>query len=196
MYDLVLDTEIGILEGVNLKIYDEMGELEDPDKIGRVRAKDFTEIYNKAKNMKIFENKRRIFELRGHRKRMRVLVERLMDEETSLPSHEGGKPITWRIEIWTYRYWSGGWLRDQTYELIQRKMLNPTKLARLCWNYEPELGGVLVTDSEPARVKYAVPEKLDPRRGIVNGKREEPEPKGPPKGKGDEEDTEEVKEIE
>jgi len=196
IYDIVLDTEIGTIEGVNLKTYDELGELEDPEKIGTMRAKDFKEIYNKAKNMKIFENKRRIFELRGHRKRVRVLVEKLMDEQTSLDAQKGSKVITWRIEIWTYRYWTGGWLRDQTFELIQRRLLDPAKLARLRWNYEPELGGILVTDAEPARVKYTVPEKLDPRRGIVDGRREEPQIKGPPDEKDDGEETEEVKEIE
>jgi len=195
IYDIVLETDIGAIEGVNMKNYNDLGELEDSGKIGAVRLKDYDEVYNKALNMKIFETQRRIFLLDGHRKRIRVLVEKLMADKMSLSQHEGGQPITWRIEIWTYRFWSGGWLRDQTFELIQRKILNPTQYSALCWNYEEKLGGILVTDLAPALVKYTIPKKLSPKKGVVNGLREEPELKKPA-GKKEEEESESVAAIE
>ena len=193
IYDVVLETKFGTIEGVNLKTYDELGRLETVDEFGKLKSKEFKDVLRRATLIKIFENKRRIFAIEGHAKRARVLVERFMDEDTSLPSEE--PQVFWRIEIWIYRYWYGGWLRDKRYELILRKKATVKEFAKIRWVAEPALGGILIEDAkQPVVVCYTVPDALEPTMGVINGQRAEPKLKPPQNGEDGE--TEAVEELE
>jgi len=185
IYDVVLQTKIGIIEGVNLKPYDEVGKLESESEFGKLPGKDFKEILDRAIARVTFEESRRIFEIRGHAKRARVLVEQFMDKDTSLPSPE--PQVFWRMEIWIYRYWYGGWQRDKRYEMIDRRKMARREFDAFRWVYEPDLGGIQIEKSDEHKViRYKVPQELDPARGVVDGKR--PEPKlAPPEASKEEE---------
>jgi len=193
IYDVVIETEMGTIEGVNLKTYDELGDLETPEEFGKITSKDFREILRRAPSIKIFENKRRVFAIAGHHKRARVLFERYMDEKMTLPSAE--PKVVWRIEVWNYKYWYGGWLREKTYEMIQRKNVTVSEFAKVRWMYEPSLGGVKVGgEADYKLVAYSLPPRLDPTRGVIDGRRAEPKLVAPEDEQ--EKDVEEVEEIE
>jgi len=117
-------------------------------------------------HLRIFENKKRVLDLGGTGDRARVLVEKLRDEPTTLPTQE--PTAFWRIEILDFRKYYGGWSSEKDYTVVVREQVPIRKFRTYRWMFEKRLGGVRVAaDGVSAVPDYEVPDKLDPARGRV-----------------------------
>jgi hypothetical protein len=113
--------------------------------------------------LKIFENKKRVLDLDGTGDRARVLVEKLRDEPTTLPTQE--PTAFWRIEILDFKKYYGGWSPGK-FTVVVREQVPIRKFRTYRWMFEKRLGGVRATEGGVAVVPdYEVPETLDPARG-------------------------------
>jgi hypothetical protein len=92
-----------------------------------------------------------------------VLVEKVRDTPTTLPVKE--PTAFWRIEIFDFRKYYGGWSKDRETCIVRRQA--PIREFRTWeWVFDKRLGGVVVTaGGETAVQEYEVPEKLDGARG-------------------------------
>jgi len=152
-YDLLIETPRGNVEGANLKLIDEIGEEDVPgESFPEMTDKNEKAIREYIAGMKIWENKRRVLAMRGHRKWVKVLMEKLMTEQTSLPSAQ--PQVFWRVEVWDFRNYTGGWRRHRGYVLLERERLTASQWQRLRFRFDPALGGIYVGDDVPTHVKY------------------------------------------
>jgi hypothetical protein len=114
--------------------------------------------------LKIFENKKRVLDLDGTGDRARVLVEKLHDEPTTLPTQE--PTACWRIEILKKYY--GGWSPEKP-TVVLREQVPIRKFRTYRWMFEKRLGGVRAVEGAVSVVPdYDVPETLDAARGRVS----------------------------
>jgi hypothetical protein len=87
--------------------------------------------------------------------------------------------IIWRVEIWLYDYYHGGWVKRQHgWQVVARVRassgqprdmeLKPfLELVRL---FDPKLGGITVAQGKAASgLRYDIPEKLDMKMGKIPG---------------------------
>ena len=115
--------------------------------------------------LKIFENKKRVLDLDGTGDRARVLVEKLHDEPTTLPTQE--PTAFWRIEILDFKKYYGGWSPEKP-TVVLREQVPIRKFRTYRWMFEKRLGGVRAVEGAVSVVPdYDVPETLDAARGRV-----------------------------
>jgi hypothetical protein len=127
--------------------------------------KDREWLINWVNHLKIFENKKRVLDLDGTGDRARVLVEKLRDEPTTLPTQE--PTAFWRVEILDFRKYYGGW-NSEKYTCLVREQVPIRKFRTYRWMFEKRLGGVRVARGGVSAVPdYEVPGTLDPARGRV-----------------------------
>lgn len=155
-YDLWIDTDKGVVEGANMKIINEIGEVEVPgEDVPPLSDRDKKKIADYCMTMKIFENNRRVLAIDGHKERARVLIEKLMTAQTSLPSEE---PIVfWRPEVWQFEFMYGGWVKNKRSTVLEREKLTYPMWRQLRYRFDPQIGGIKVADDAPARVTYQLP---------------------------------------
>jgi len=155
-YDLWIDTDKGVVEGANMKIINEIGEVEVPgEDMPALTERDKKKIADYCMKMKIFENNRRILAIDGHKGRARVLIEKLMTAQTSLPSEE---PIVfWRPEVWQFEFMYGGWVKNKRAIVLEREKLTYPMWRQLRYRFDPEIGGIKVADDAPAKITYELP---------------------------------------
>ena len=116
-------------------------------------------------HLKIFENRKRVLDVDGTGERARVLVEKIRDKPTSLPVKE--PTAFWRIEIFDFRKYYGGWSKEK-YTVIVRQKVPIRTFRTYRWMFEKRLGGIDVNAVGVTPVAtYEVPEKLDAARGRV-----------------------------
>ena len=152
-YDLLIETPGGKVEGANLKLLNEVGEEDFPgESFPEMTETDEKAVCEIIDGMKIWENKRRVLAIRGHRKRVKVLMEKLMTEDTSLPSAQ--PQVFWRVEVWDFRNHTGGWRRDRSYVLLERERLTVPQWQALRFRFDPALGGIYVGFDAPTEVAY------------------------------------------
>jgi len=187
LYDLVLLTRRGRIEGVNLRVRGVPAQAPD------LRERDRAEIRRLILGMTSFADRRRILLLQGRGTEARALVEELTTRKTTLPS--AAPFVIWRVEVWYYRKEFGAWDRYD-WEVIVRKRLSlsdfeatsvlvadptsgkvhrptsepqqPLPGRKSLWLFEPALGGLEVGEEQPVvEVTYRVPEGLDRSHGEV-----------------------------
>ena len=162
IYDVLLLTPTGTVEGVRMTFVDMLGRPEPPgEKHGRLSKDAKRVIRAKVQDMfrnKMFENHGRLLAIDSHAREARVLVEKIRDQRTSLGSP---KPILfWRVEIWPFHYKYGGWVKGK-YETIVRRNIKVADFANVTWTAEPALGGIVVKAGERTELRYKLPERLD-----------------------------------
>ncbi|MFH0963414.1 MAG: hypothetical protein V2A58_05315 [Planctomycetota bacterium] len=156
-YDLLIETDGGKIEGANLKLVNELGEVELPGEAAPpLTQKDEEAIREYAGAMNIWENKRRILALAGHHQWARLLIEKLMTEQTSLVTSE--PVVFWRVEVWDFENRYGGWVRRRGYVVLEREQLTIDAWKKLRVRFDPVLGGIRVRGGVPATVSYNVGE--------------------------------------
>jgi len=99
--------------------------------------------------------------------RVRVLVEKIRDEKTTLPSRQPF--IIWRVELFTFEKAYDQWSKvAHTEFVLYRKRMPVPEFDKMNWVFEPALGGIELTEKEPAAARdYEIPERLDPALGKV-----------------------------
>ncbi len=172
-YDLIVTTTLGRIEGIDLAPHE--SELERLRR-RRVRAnpKAFTDEDRQAiteliTKVKQFENFVRPLFIRGHGDKATGLVEkaRIQDETTGKFHSERGNEAIWRIELWYFRRWFGGWERLSNVEaVLYRKRMPRSDYDRMAWVFSEKLGGIEVGPAGTApTVSIEVPERLDSSKG-------------------------------
>ncbi len=159
VYDVVLLTNRGRVEGVNLKAE---GVADDAPEL---KKKDVAEIRRLVTGMTSFSDRRRILFLRGRGTEARVLVEELTTRKTTLPS---GQPfVVWRVEVWHYRKEFGAWDRYD-WGVIARERPSVKSFESTTWVFAPELGGLRLSAETPGvELTYQMAEAFDPDTGLV-----------------------------
>lgn len=172
-YDLIVTTKVGRIEGIDLSPHE--SELERLRR-RRVRAnpKEFTDddrdaVTELITKVKQFENFVRPLYIRGHGDKATALVEkaRIQDETTGKFHSEKGNEAIWRVELWYFRRWFGGWERVSNVEaVLYRKRMSRADYDRMAWVFSDKLGGIEVGPAGTAKsVAIVVPEQLDPDKG-------------------------------
>ncbi len=162
VYDVVLLTHRGRIEGVNLKV--EGVPVDAPP----LRERDKKEIRRLVLGMTSFADRRRILFLQGRGSEARVLVEEVTTRKTTLGS--SAPFLIWRVEVWYYRKEFGAWDRYD-WDVIVRQRPTVADFEKTTWVFEPALGGLALSETTPVlEVTYTVPESFDPAAGVVAGK--------------------------
>lgn len=161
VYDVVLLTHRGRIEGVNLKV--EGVPVDAPP----LRERDKKEIRRLVLGMTSFADRRRILFLQGRGSEARVLVEEVTTRKTTLGS--SAPFLIWRVEVWYYRKEFGAWDRYD-WDVIVRQRPTVADFEKTTWVFEPALGGLALSETTPVvEVTYTVPESFDPAAGVVAG---------------------------
>jgi hypothetical protein len=127
--------------------------------------KDRQWLVNWVDQLKIFENKKRVLDLDGTGDRARVLVQKVRDEPTTLPTKE--PTAFWRVEIQDFRKYYGGWSPEKS-TVVVREQVPIRKFRTYKWMFEKALGGIRAAEGAVSVVPdYSVPETLDPARALM-----------------------------
>jgi len=163
-FDLMIDTTIGRIDGVNLRdIPDRFDLAPDTGPKGPLSKKDLTRIKDLVKHMRMFENKRRLLFLNGNAQRAKAFVEKIRDEKTTLPSKE--PQVFWRVEVWQFRKMYGGWRRT-AWQVLYRKRMPLREFRLLNWAFDPALGGLASAPGYTTDIgRYEIPATFDPQKG-------------------------------
>ncbi len=177
-YDLVIRTPWGRLEGIDMEPkvspYDILipPEYRTPD-LGLRTGGDFTEkdraaIRRIIHEVKRYENKVTDMIIAGSADMAVVLVELMMDK--AFHSRKGDE-ITWRIEQWTYEKKYDAWASFKS-RCLYRFRLSKAEWQTWGWQFEPKLGGLVVSEdlTEPVTVAFTIPEKPLRAKGIPGSK--------------------------
>jgi hypothetical protein len=164
-YDLMIETDAGPIDGVNLRDTPDPFDLAPPTgEKPPLDDEDRRWIQNYVDSMKTFENRKRLVAIGGNGERAKALVELIRDQPTTLD-----RDAIWRVEVWEFRKQYGAWRRVKWAALYRRKM-PVAELRALKWLFDPALGGL------PAQAgcttdlgEYRIPEKLDPAMGRSPG---------------------------
>ena len=174
-YDLIVETTVGRIEGVDLSpVETELERLRR--KRPRANPREFTDedratILELITKVKQFENFVRPIYVVGHGEKATALVEkaRIQDEKTEKFHSEQGDEAIWRVELWYFRKWFGGWERVSNVEgVLYRQRMPRSQYDAMNWVFSDKLGGIEVDKSGSSRpVTIGVPAKLDPKLGRV-----------------------------
>jgi len=189
VYDIVLLTHRGRIEGVNLQVPVEadapplrdkdqeeirrlvMGKLRLtwPAGAGSGRSLMTRDVSGPAvapqRWPSHFADRRRILFLAGRGSEARALVEEVTTRKTTLRSPVPF--VVWRVEVWFYRKEFGAWDRYDS-EVVTRQRPTVTDFQNTTWVFEPKLGGLTLTEEEPvAEVTYRLPTTFDRATGLV-----------------------------
>lgn len=173
-YDLVIRTPWGRLEGIDMEPkvspYDILipPEYRTPD-LGLRTGGDFTEKDRAAvrriiHEVKRYENKVTDMIISGSADMAVVLVELMMDK--AFHSRKGDE-ITWRIEQWTYEKKYDAWASFKS-RCLYRFRLSKAEWQTWGWQFEPKLGGLVISEdlTEPVTVAFTIPEKPVRAKGV------------------------------
>jgi len=174
-YDLIVQTTMGRIEGVDLSpLETELEKLRrkrvraNPREFGTEDRETIVELITKVKQ---FENFVHPIYIVGHGEKATALVEkaRIQDEKTEKFHSEKGNEAIWRVELWYFRKWFGGWERVSNVEgVLYRLRIPRSKYDAMNWVFSDALGGIEVDPAgKSRRVTIELPAKLDPKRGRV-----------------------------
>lgn len=158
-YDLCVETGKGRFEGYALR------PAEEDEKA--LTDRDREKIAGIFKNLKTFEEHKRILDLAGNGRAAAALVELLRTGKTSYRKVKN--PVVWRAEYWHFEKLYGVWRKDTAYKVLRRFMVPGDEFAKWNWSFVPELGGLELKAGETRKLRWTVPEKFDPARGRAAG---------------------------
>jgi hypothetical protein len=177
-WDLVIETPWGRAEGVDMA-----PKLSDYDALippeyrtedlgleagGKVSDEDLKAIRRHIHEVKRHENRVRDLAIAGTADRACVLVELVLDRDFV---GRKGDEIVWRMEQWYYEKKYEAWTRFRT-RVLARHRVSKRVWATWGWQFEPALGGFNITDERaaPAVVRYTVPERPAPEKGLAGSR--------------------------
>jgi len=151
---------------------DEHGNIipKDPDKNRKIPADVGKIVTEHIRKMVLYENKHRPLDMIGDKKQAAVLMELIRDRKTSYDGDNpyGGPIATLRYELWTFTNWYGGWTRDRQVKVLHRVIMARNAFRKQTWMWESSLGGLVVKkDGKVPKVTYKIPDKPDPKKGLV-----------------------------
>jgi len=170
-YDLVLETTLGRIEGVDMAIEQAYPSTAASHPTTKPASRAFTDADRDAIERLVagpqrFADEVRILLLSGVSERAAMLVEKLRTR----PFHQS-KPdeIIWRVELWYFARWYGGWAKQaHTQRVLYRRRMPRSQLDAINWVFTGKLGGVVARLSDDTRpVRFRIPGKLDPAKGRV-----------------------------
>jgi hypothetical protein len=163
-YDLRIKIDGGTIEGVDLR----QDKSDDDREFGDADRK---EILDKITNYQDdFMDTHRALCLTGNGSHAKALVENIRNRDF----HTGEKgEIIWRVEIWLYDYYNGGWVRRQHGWQVVARIRTGDKgdtsnesFRNLLRLFDPKLGGVEVAGGGTVSdFCYNIPDKLDSTMG-------------------------------
>jgi hypothetical protein len=150
VYDILLVTPKGKIEGVDMKVEAETPELLTPQ--------DVTDLKSKIEKMDEFMNRKKALVIEGNHKQAKALMDLCRDRV-----HHMGNDLIWRIEIWQFENLTGSWqLQGQGRKgrtTLYRVKAPKEELDNLSYVFEPRLGGIRVAGDQPVELpKYQIPE--------------------------------------
>jgi hypothetical protein len=157
LYDLYVETKRGKFEGYALR----PEEASDAELSERDRAK-IAEMFGK---LKTFEDRKRILELGGNGRQAVALVELLRTSKTTY-ERKAPNSCIWRVEYWQFDKLYGAWTRGD-YKVLRRFMVPKGEFAGWNWSFVAELGGLDLKAGEKRSLRWTIPEKFDPARGLA-----------------------------
>jgi len=177
-YDFIIRTPWGRLEGIDMEPkvspYDILipPEYRTPDlglrTEGEFTEKDRAAIRRTIHEVKRYENKVTDMMISGSADVAVVLVELMMD--TDFHSRKGDE-ITWRIEQWSYEKKYDAWMLFKA-RCLYRFRLSKAEWQTWGWQFEPRLGGLVISEdlAEPVKVEFAIPDRPTREKGIPGSK--------------------------
>jgi len=168
-YDLIVETTMGRFEGVDLAVLPP-DLLAGPDRCpasspaGPFTQQDRSAVRALIEGVRQFEDQVRILQLRGSGDRAVALIEKVRSRRFHSAR---GPEVLWRIELWYFRKWYGGWARIGHVErVLHRLRLGRDEFRALRWVFVDALGGIELDRSGRSRpVHYTLPDKLDAKLG-------------------------------
>jgi len=174
-YDLIVETSLGRIEGVDLAPFETDLERLRGQRI-QANPREFVPedreaIVELITKVKQFENFVRAIYIVGHGDKATALVEkaRIQDAQTGPFHSEQGNEAIWRLELWYFRKWYGGWERIGNAEtVLYRQRMPRSRYDAMNWVFSDSLGGIEVgpTGTSPV-VTIHIPDRLDPNLGRV-----------------------------
>ncbi|MGA2266037.1 MAG: hypothetical protein ABSH10_06350 [Phycisphaerae bacterium] len=124
---------------------------------------DAEEILKFVADLQDFMDIRRVLYVAGRGPRATVLVE-LMRAREFHASKRG--EVIWRVELWYFQYYSGGWqcLANQE-RVLRRERLPADQWQKIDVEYYPELSVYISPEGASSPVEFTIPPKIDPSRG-------------------------------
>jgi hypothetical protein len=166
-YDLYVETKRGKFEGYALR----PEETSDAGLSERDRTR-IAEIFGK---LKTFEDRKRILALGGNGRQAVALVELLRTSKTTF-ERKAPNSCIWRVEYWQFDKLYGAWTKGD-YKVLRRFMAPKSEFSGWNWSFVAELGGLELKPGEKRSLRWTIPEKFDPARGLAAaGVRGPPEP--------------------
>ena len=144
-FDIRLLIKDGMMDGVDLR-----PELIEDDK-EKFTPKDEKAIKELIANMpsRFMDTMRPIF-IKGKGSSAKALVELIRYRQF----HSGKEgDLVWRVEVWTFRKWTGAWIKKQRSMTVICRVrvpqeMKPVKFKRLVWIFSPDLGGIELKANE------------------------------------------------
>jgi hypothetical protein len=175
-YDLCVRTRDGRrLEGIDLDFVDQrllrlaarrrrqLGL--PPERRRRFTRADANELVRYVHGLKDFMDARRVLYVRGHGRRATVLLELLKTQDFYA---RRGDEVIWRIELWYFENYFGGWDQVQeTARVLERRRIPYGRFKKISLEYFPQLSVHIPADGGTAGVTFRIPDKPHPRRGRV-----------------------------
>jgi hypothetical protein len=154
-YDLVLDLPEG-----------KPGDLRVVPVAPDLTAKDREWLIDWVSHIETFENKVRVLDVDGTGERARVLVDKVRDKQEGLTLPVSEPTAFWRVEIFEFTKYYGGWTKEKNVVVIFREQTPIRKFRTYRWMFEKRLGGIRVAAQGVTKAPdYEAPDKLDPARG-------------------------------
>ena len=170
-YDLILETTLGRIEGVDMTVAPANSGTATSRPATKPSSRAFSDSDRGAIEQLVagperFADEVRILLLNGVGDRAAALVEKLRTRR-----FHHGKPgeVIWRVELWYFAFWYGGWARQPHAErVLYRQRMPRSQLDATTWVFTDRLGGVVARRSDDARpLSFRIPDKLDPAKGRV-----------------------------
>jgi hypothetical protein len=167
-YDLIVFLKDGTrLEGFHIPVFDELEEAGGDSFSHPPPEEAEAEIRKQIKAGRYYENKVTPLFLRGDDEHVRVMIQLLRDEPTSLDAEFGAPVATVRYELWQFTNRFGTWSRDRKSKVLYRVLESKDRLRKRRWLWTGDLGGIVITDIAPRqKVIYRLPERLSDLPGL------------------------------
>jgi len=150
LYDLLLVTTGGKIEGVDLRV---QGDGAEP-----LSEHDREELKSRIGKMDEFMNRKKALFLEGNQSQAKALMDLCRDRV-----HHLGSDLIWRVEIWQFENLHGSWqLRGQGRkgrETLHRIKAPREQVEAIRYLFEPRLGGIRVNGDQPVEIPtYRIPQ--------------------------------------